>query len=140
MTVAYSLQETDMRNYTLDELVKFAKDYQCAELPISFSEDKYVRTPVYKDATLEIVVICFSPGQTSSVHDHKGSCCAVKVVKGKILEQLFKDNGEYLEFVSNKYLNQGDVSVLDGTAIHQVSCLDKSGSVLLNFYSPPSKV
>ncbi len=126
-------------NYTLDELTQFAKDYQYKEeeLPIHFSEEKYVRTPIYKDAHLEIVVICFFPGQTSTVHDHQGSNCVIKVVRGKMLEQLFKDDGNSIAFVSNHYLNQGDVSGLDGVAIHQISNMSKDGTVLLNFYSPP---
>jgi len=128
------------KNYTLDELIQYASDYSFNEeaLPVSFSTDnKYVRTAIYKDDHIEVVVICFSPGQTSTVHDHQGSNCAIRVVRGKMLEQLFKDNGTDIEFVSNHYLRQGDVSGLDGVAIHQISNMSKEGTVLLNFYSPP---
>ncbi len=125
--------------YSLDELVQFAKDYVVneKELPISFDPTQYARTPIYKDENLEVVVICFSQGQTSSVHDHQGSSCVIRVVKGNMLEQLFEDKGEKFEFVSNHYLAAGDVSGLDGEAIHQISNMDKNGTVLLNFYSPP---
>lgn len=126
-------------HYTLEELLTFAKEYQYEEsaLPISYSDDKYVRTPIFKDQNLEVVVICFAPGQTSTVHDHQGSNCVIRVVRGKMLEQLFKDNGKDIEFVSNHYLNKDDVSGLDGVAIHQISNMSKEGTVLLNFYSPP---
>lgn len=128
--------------YELDNLIELAKCYSFNEeaLPMSFSEDHYVRTPIYKDDDLEIVVICFMPGQTSTVHDHQGSNCVIRVVKGRMLEQLFRDNGEFIEFVSNHYLNKGDVSGLDGVAIHQISNVNKEGTVLLNFYSPPFAV
>ena len=127
------------KNFTLDELIKYASDYSfnAEALPVSFDNEKYVRTPIYKDDNLEIVCICFSPGQTSSVHDHQGSNCVIRVVSGKMLEQLFRDNGTHNVFVSNHYLNAGDVSGLDGVAIHQISNVNKEGTVLLNFYSPP---
>jgi cysteine dioxygenase len=126
----------------LEELIQYAKNYQAEEkgLPIFFDPDKYSRTPIYRSEKLEIVVICFAAGQTSSVHDHQGSNCVIRVVRGKMLEQLFRDNGDQLEFVSNHYLEPGDVSGLDGIAIHQISNMDKSGSVLINFYSPPFQV
>ncbi len=121
----------------LKELIELAKEYKFDTLPINFDDKHYVRNVIYKDDKLEIVVICFSPGQTSTVHDHQGSNCVIRVVNGKILEQLFKDNGSHLEFVSNHYLNEGDVSGLNGIAIHQISNINKEGTVLLNFYSPP---
>jgi cysteine dioxygenase len=127
---------------TLEELIDFAKDYQFKEeeLPISFTGEPYTRTPIYKDEELEIVVICFAKGQTSSVHDHQGSNCVVRVVRGKLLETLFaEEEGGLLGLQGNHLLFQGHVSGLDGVQVHQLVNLDPSGSVLLNFYSPPFK-
>lgn len=130
-----------MRNtpYTLDELVQYAKDYSFREkeLPVFFDPDKYSRIPISRDSHLEVVLICFGPGQTSSVHHHQGSSCVIRVVRGKMLEQLFSDKGDCLHFESNHYLSPGDVSGLDGDDIHQISNMDKDGTILLNFYSPP---
>jgi len=125
--------------YSLEKLIQYAKDYivDVKSLPIFFDPDHYSRNTIYKDDELEIVVICFNKGQTSSVHDHQGSNCVIRVIRGKMLEQIFKDNGDTLEFVSNHYLDAGDISGLDGVAIHQISNMDKQGTVLLNFYSPP---
>jgi cysteine dioxygenase len=131
-----------MKDYNLEDLIAYAKSYEAEEksLPIFFDPDHYSRTPIYRDENLEIVVICFAAGQTSTIHDHRGSNCVVRVVKGKMLEQLFRDKGDQLEFVENRYLEAGEVSGLDGVAIHQIGNVSKEGTVLLNFYSPPFRM
>jgi cysteine dioxygenase len=124
---------------SLDELREFARQYEVPrDLPVRFDGRPYTRIPVHRDGRIEVVLICFSEGQTSSVHDHEGSNCVVRLVRGKILENLFIDDGDGMfRFERNHSLVPGDVSGLDGRQIHQLINLDKRGSVLLNFYSPP---
>jgi cysteine dioxygenase len=128
--------------YDLTELLQFAKNYTYREvdLPIHFAAEPYTRIPIHRDEQIEIVVICFASGQTSSVHDHQGSNCVIRVVRGKVLECLFKCTGETLHMDFHHYLHPGDISGLDGQQIHQLSNLDPHGTVLLNFYSPPFKL
>jgi len=127
--------------YDLPALVRFAADYQFAEddLPIVFAAEPYTRIPIYRDEDIEIVVICFAGGQTSSVHDHQGSNCVIRVVRGKVLECLFEPDGETLAMAEHHYLKPGDIGGLDGRQVHQLSNVDPGGTVLLNFYSPPFK-
>jgi cysteine dioxygenase len=129
------------RDLTLPELTKIAAQYVSPELlPVEYAEDKYVRRSIYRDDHLEIVVICFGPGQTTSIHDHQGSNCVVNVVEGLILETMFEcEDDNYLPNGS-RVLSPGSVSGLDGQQIHQIANLCRSGSVLLNFYSPPFQV
>lgn len=126
----------------LDALLCFARDYACreAELPIHFSTEPYTRIPLHRDESLEVVLICFAAGQTSSVHDHQGSNCVIRVVRGKVMESLFARTGTTLEFLHHHYLLSGEIFGLDGEQVHQLSNLDVEGSVLLNFYSPPFKL
>ena len=128
--------------YDLPALVRFAEDYQFAEddLPIVFAAEPYTRIPIYRDEDIEIVVICFAGGQTSSVHDHQGSNCVIRVVRGKVLECLFEPDGDTLTMVEHHYLKPGDIGGLDGQQVHQLSNVDPGGTVLLNFYSPPFKL
>ena len=128
--------------YDLPALLQFAKNYTYreADLPIRFATEPYTRIPIYRDEQIEIVVICFASGQTSSVHDHQGSNCVIRVVRGKVLECLFTGTGETLHMSSHHYLHLDDISGLDGQQIHQLSNLDPTGTVLLNFYSPPFKM
>jgi cysteine dioxygenase len=113
-------------------------DYQEPDLPVHFSAEPYTRVSLFRDESVEVVLICFAAGQTSSVHDHRGSNCVIRVVRGKILETLFeRADDDTLRFALHHYLKPGDVSGLDGEQVHQLSNMDNGGSVLLNFYSPP---
>lgn len=126
----------------LPGLLSFARDYQYreADLPIHFSAEPYTRVSIHRDDQIEIVVICFSSGQTSSVHDHQGSNCAIRVVRGKVMECLFARADGKLHMHAHHYVHTGEISGLDGEQIHQLSNLDPEGTVLLNFYSPPFKL
>jgi cysteine dioxygenase len=126
----------------LPALLRFAADYAYneAELPIRYSAEPYTRVPIYRDDDIEIVVICFTAGQTSSVHDHRGSNCVIRVVRGRVLECLFRPDGKTLALDYHHYLHPGEISGLDGQQIHQLSNVDPAGTVLLNFYSPPFQV
>lgn len=127
----------------LRDLERLAAEYQCREdeLPIQFSSEPYTRIVLQRDESVEVVLICFAAGQTSSVHDHRGSNCVIRVVRGRVLETLFdREDGGTLAHALHHYLSPGDVSGLDGEQVHQLSNVDNAGSVLLNFYSPPFQV
>lgn len=123
---------------SLEDLLLIASSYEIPkDLPIRFNETPYTRIPIYKDEEMEIVLICFAEGQTSSVHSHQGSNCVVRVISGKVLETTYTQNEEELDLLNSSYLKPGDISGLDGIQVHQLSNLHQKGSVLINFYSPP---
>ena len=143
MNAASAIKSERQAGWDLATLERYAADYQYqeAELPIGFSSEPYTRIVLSRDESVEVVLICFSAGQTSSVHDHRGSNCVIRVLSGKILETLFVNaQRQTLAYASHHYLEPGDVSGLDGEQIHQLSNMDASGSVLLNFYSPPFQI
>lgn len=126
---------------TLDQLIEIARRYPVpADLPVDFETKPYSRVCLYRDDVYEVVVLCFGPGQTSSVHDHRGSNCVVRVLEGKLLELFFDLDGDETVLTGHHYLAPGDVSGLDEARIHQIANMDPVGSVLLNVYSPPFQV
>jgi cysteine dioxygenase len=125
--------------YSLERLCRLAREYeQDGDLPIRFAPGHYTRTTIHRDEAVEVVVICFAAGQATSVHDHQGSNCVIRVLRGKMLENHFVADGDgLLDLLGSHNLLPGDVSGLDGAQVHQLCNLDPNGTVLLNFYSPP---
>jgi cysteine dioxygenase len=126
--------------YDLAGLERYAAAYHyCThDLPISFASEPYTRVVLHRDAGVDIVLVCFAAGQVSSVHDHRGSNCVIRLVRGRVLETLFERAADdTLVHALHRYINVGDISGLSGDRIHQISNVDDTGSVLLNFYSPP---
>jgi cysteine dioxygenase len=128
--------------HTVEQLSLLARAYEVGrETPAVFSADRYTRRTVYRDEGLEVVVICFAEGQATSVHDHQGSNCVVRILRGKVLETRFAPGeNRRLDVLGSRCLLPGDVAGLGGTEIHQVCNLDPAGTVLVNFYSPPFQV
>jgi cysteine dioxygenase len=129
-------------SHSLDQLSRLAREYEAGgDLPVRLAPGHYTRTTLHRDEVLEVALICFAEGQATSVHDHQGSNCVIRVLRGKVLENHFvaTPNGQ-LDLLGSHNLQPGDVSGLDGLQVHQLCNLDPNGTVLLNFYSPPFKV
>ena len=52
----------------------------------SFSSIKYTRNIVVRDVSVEVLILCWEPGQYSPVHDHDGSECLMKILFGTLVE------------------------------------------------------
>jgi predicted metal-dependent enzyme (double-stranded beta helix superfamily) len=98
----------------------------------------YFRKTIHRDDDVEVVLVCFDEMQSTSVHDHGGSMCVVRCLKGSVLEQTFEKDAEgNLVHLATVPLGAGGIKYIDPKFIHQVTNLAKDGSVLINFYSPP---
>ena len=124
----------------LKQLLRMARDYEVdvAALPIAYENQPYTRIRLHRTDEFEVMLICFAEGQTSSVHDHRGSRCVVRVVQGLALETHFHRNDDGTLRVALQQVHPvGAISGLEGDQVHQICTLDPTGTVLLNFYSPP---
>src|SRR5438093_8425778 len=107
---------------------------------IRFSERGYTRNLVRGGPWYNLLVLCWKNGQRSPIHDHKGSSCAVRVLRGTATETLFEyaPNGHVWATGSRQHL-PGAVIGSQDSDLHQVSNLQPAGAdlVTLHIYSPP---
>ncbi len=104
-----------------------------------FDERRYRRRSLYLGPAYEALLLCWRAGQRSSIHDHRGSRCAFRVMDGKGAESVFErsDAGLIYPTVTNEY-PQGFVCAAEDEDIHQVSNLQLSEDLVnLHLYSPP---
>src|SRR5690242_10956931 len=66
-------------------------DVDCADLAhaIRFSEQGYLRNLVRAGSWYHVLVLCWKNGQRSPIHDHAGSSCCVRVLRGTMTETVF---------------------------------------------------
>jgi cysteine dioxygenase len=105
-----------------------------------FSERAYTRNLVCGGEWYHVVVLCWRNGQRSPIHDHAGSSCAVRVLRGVATETLFEfaPNG-LVRAVTSRELGAGSVTGSQDSDLHQVSNLQAGDEdlVTLHVYSPP---
>jgi cysteine dioxygenase len=107
---------------------------------IRFSERGYTRNLVRAGPWYNVLVLCWKNGQRSPIHDHFGSTCGVRVLRGVATETLFDfaPNG-HIKAISSRELATGGVCGSEDIDIHQISNLQPGGAdlVTLHVYTPP---
>jgi cysteine dioxygenase len=107
---------------------------------IRFSERGYMRNLLRAGEWYNALILCWKNGQRSPIHDHKGSSCGVRVLRGTATETVF-------EFTPNGHVvatrsvtrRAGSVMATQDSDLHQVSNLQPGDAdlVTLHIYSPP---
>ena len=107
---------------------------------VKFSEQNYQRNLMKQGLEYHALVLCWRNGQRSFIHNHKGSACAVRVIKGAATESFFDigDNGLIFPVRSCVY-REGQVIGSNDADIHQISNLqaDDKDLITLHIYTPP---
>jgi cysteine dioxygenase len=105
-----------------------------------FSPERYVRNLLHNGPSYQALVLCWRNGQRSPIHNHRGSHCGVKVLRGVATETLFRraPNGMILP-IGSRDLAAGHVCASADDDTHQVSNVQGGGAdlVTLHIYSPP---
>jgi cysteine dioxygenase len=117
-------------------------DVDCGDVAgfIRFSDQGYMRNLVRAGRWYHVLVLCWKNGQRSPIHDHAGSVCALRVLRGTLTETLFEftPNGHVKATFSRDFL-PGSVVASQDDDLHQVSNLQAGSAdlVTLHVYAPP---
>ena len=106
----------------------------------SFKPGTYARHRVCRSEFVEMLVLCWRPGQRTPIHDHNGSHGAVRVCCGVMWETIFAlDEAHKLFYHRAREWNSGQVTGADVPDIHQLGNPEVSGQnlVTLHLYAPP---
>jgi len=107
---------------------------------LGFKEGNYWRHRVCRNESVEMLIICWRPGQKTPIHDHNGSHGVVRVQEGLMWETMFTYNDEQgLCYKSGRECPTGEVTGAAEPDIHQLGNPDVSGQDLItvHIYAPP---
>lgn len=98
------------------------------------------QSPLDDDLPFQLVLMCWGPGQRSSIHDHAGSECCMRALCGSLTEELFEidysDNS--VRLLKKKELAEGKwTSIKDDIGWHRVSNESDQVGCSLHLYYPP---
>jgi predicted metal-dependent enzyme (double-stranded beta helix superfamily) len=104
---------------------------------MEFRQNSYVRKPLFRDETWDVVAIFWLPGQLTRVHDHNKSTGEVAVLCGEMVEEVFSWRGGTIPMKEHdRTVTAGGVMIETDSMIHRVSAVRGPG-ITLHFYSPP---
>jgi cysteine dioxygenase len=107
---------------------------------VRFDDHTYRRNLMHEGPSYQALLLCWRSGQRSPIHDHRGSNCGVRVLKGVAIETVFERTPQGCVYATrSNELAPGAVCATQDMDIHQVSNLqeDRSDLVTLHVYSPP---
>ena len=107
---------------------------------LGFKEGNYWRHRVCRNEAVEMLIICWRPGQKTPIHDHNGSHGVVRVHQGLLRETTFSYEEERgLCYNTGRECSAGSVTGADVPDIHQLGNPEASGQdlVTVHVYAPP---
>jgi cysteine dioxygenase len=124
----------------LEGLSRFEIDLDDLTEHLHFAPESYRRNLVRSGPKYQAWLLCWKNGQRSPIHDHSGSACVVRVLRGTLTETLFEmaPNGHVKASFSRDFA-EGRMLGSEDTDIHQVSNLQAEDAdlVTLHVYAPP---
>ena len=98
-----------------------------------FRENQYARHLVFRSDNVEILVVCWKPGQTSPVHGHGPSDGLMIILEGEITNTTYTKAGQKVSTV----WKSGDIGHTCIGDQHEVKNASNTDAVSLHIYSPP---
>ena len=113
-----------LQEYTAEDWKKHVKT----------SSNTYNRSKIFENENFEVYVITWNNLQKANIHDHSENGCWLKVLKGKLEENLYDSN---LNYVTRKTINQGDFSYIrNSIGYHNIINIEDKKALTLHIYSP----
>lgn len=123
-------------------LLRYAVPGRDLEPYFRWNTRHYTRNCVIRNAAFELLVVCYEPGQRTSIHDYDSETAWVHPVVGEVLEERFvqRGNGGALRLVQETRLRPGMLGALTReSSIHRFSNPGAGRAVTLNLYAPPMR-
>ncbi len=105
----------------------------------NWSKDCYTRNCIADTEKFELILICWCAGHQTSIHDHGGEECWVKVIEGEFKETLYKqDEMGALKLTKTKFSKKNDVTYMkDFMGFHRLENSANKRSMSLHLYAKP---
>jgi predicted metal-dependent enzyme (double-stranded beta helix superfamily) len=109
----------------------------------AFGSDAYARNLVCRTPFFELLVLCWRPGQESTIHDHAGALNAIRVFSGELTSRTFRRTsgaasgpGPVAQDDEERVSQDAHMVGLDRDGIHQLANTSGEDLVTVHVYAP----
>ena len=141
-----ALEKADLKDLKLvaEILDSIFLDVEEIERKAVWQDSKYTRNVVFRDEKFELLLLCWKKGQGSPIHDHSGSSCWMKLLKGEVKEDIYSykldKDGKFADveiLQSHTLKGAGFVYINDEQGVHKVSNVGEGNMITLHLYAKP---
>ena len=100
---------------------------------VAFRKNKYNRISLINCDAYELLLLCWNPGHASSFHSHPSKGCLVKILEGRLDDEL-KLEGKDSQFRS--HMTNEVLYISDKMGQHRVFNAQEDNAVSLHLYAP----
>lgn len=108
---------------------------------MSFCSQGYQRKLLCRTSRFEMLILCWQPGQSSTVHDHADSLNVTRVYRGVLTSRKFGSSvsltGRELLTPQAEHLQKDELTAVDSYSIHQLANTSDENLVTLHVYARP---
>ncbi|MCB9183667.1 MAG: cysteine dioxygenase family protein [Flavobacteriales bacterium] len=106
---------------------------------LRWNSKHYTRTCISRNDDFELLVICYEPGQSTSIHDYDSQTAWIHPIVGELVEERYALTGTGgVKLTEERHLRPGIDDVLtNGMAIHRFINAGAGRAVTLNLYARP---
>jgi predicted metal-dependent enzyme (double-stranded beta helix superfamily) len=143
------MMRTQIKDLRIDALRDLFLHLDLREILINecvhFCPTKYARNLVCRTPRFDMLVLCWQPGQQTTIHDHAGSLNVTRVYSGTLTSRTFEaydrpGPGRVLVRPQDEeQLGKSSVSCVDYKDIHQLANTSNDKLVTVHIYARPLK-
>ncbi|KAI0537874.1 cysteine dioxygenase [Xylaria digitata] len=139
------LTSDDVDVTSLMRLMKLYESRECGWVKYAFgdSDTDYTRNLVDEgNGKSNLLVLVWSPGKGSPIHDHGNAHCLMKILKGDLTETRYafpqQGHSHPLDIISEKTYGENEVAyIADELGVHRMFNKGSEFAVSLHLYTPP---
>lgn len=114
---------------------------------IQFCSQGYQRRLLCRTPRFDLLILCWQPGQASSIHDHADSLNVTRVYRGTLTARTFEPiapvtsnrccPNNRMAIVQEQQLSKNQITAVDRYQIHQLANTSDENLVTLHLYARP---
>lgn len=122
-----------------DALMRFAMAPEALAPFCEWNTRHYTRHCLHRTRRHELLLICYEPGQRTSIHDYDSQTAWIKVLVGPVSEERFTAAADgSVRRRDQRLLLPGELSHMDNASIvHRHSNAGQGRAITLNLYARP---
>ncbi|GKT51731.1 cysteine dioxygenase [Colletotrichum spaethianum] len=139
----------DSADVNVMELMKLMEEYNTQEIEwvkFAFADEcmEYTRNLVDEgNGKSNLLVLVWTPGKGSPIHDHGNAHCLMKILKGNLTEIQYAfpegDKEQLMKATSEKIYKENAVAYMaDELGVHRMCNRGRDFAVSLHLYTPPN--